>query len=244
MRFTTLAIGLSALALATAANAAPSIVTNGGFEDTTNGGGQIGFNTDITGWTSGPAAYNFVFTPGTGDTGVTSQFGSFSLHGPANGTNNGLPATSPLGGNYLALDGAFSLNGGQDTGVAISQTLSTIIGHTYAITFAYAGAQQFGFDGDTTEQVQVSFGNQTQSTPVLNNVSHGFTGWQTATFNFTAQTTSDVLSFLAIGTPQGVPPFVLLDGVVGTDVTPTPEAATLGLLGLGLGLVGIARRRK
>jgi len=50
-----------------------------------------------------------------------------------------------------------------------------------------------------------------------------------------------VLSFLALGTPAGLPPFVLLDGVTGTAV---PEAATIGLMGLGLGLVAVARRRK
>ena len=89
--------------------------------------------------------------------------------------------------------------------------------------------------------MQVSFGNQTQTTAILNNASHGFTGWQTTTFTFTAQTANDVLSFLALGTPAGLPPFVLLDGVTGTAV---PEAATIGLMGLGLGLVAVARRRK
>ena len=249
MRLSTLAIGLSALALATAANAAPNIVSNGGFEMTDNGlAAALTTDTNLIDWTNGPGGYNFVFAPGTGDTtgSHTSAFNAnLTLHGPNNGSANGLPATSPFGGNFLALDGAYDLiRGNANSGVAISQTLKTIVGHTYAITFAYAGAQQFGFEGATTEQVQVGFGSQTQSTVVLNNASKGFTGWKTATFNFTAQTTSDVLSFLALGTPQGVPPFVLLDGVTGTDVTATPEPAAFGVLGLGLALVVAGRRRK
>jgi len=51
-----------------------------------------------------------------------------------------------------------------------------------------------------------------------------------------------VLSFLAVGTPAGVPPFSLLDGVSMTSAVPEPQ--TWGMLGLGLGLVGFAARRR
>jgi len=246
MRLATLALGLSALALSTVTHAAPTeLVANGGFEMLTFGPGQLGYNTNATSWTSGVSnnpGYNFVFAAGTGDTtGSQGQYGGLSLWGPNNGSANGLPAASPFGGNYLALDGAFDAHG-NDHGTAISQTLSGLMpGQKYAITFAWAGAQQQGFNGDTTEGVQVSFGTQTQTTTILNNVSHGFTGWQRQTFVFTAQTANVVLSFLALGTPAGLPPFVLLDGITGTAV---PEAATIGLMGLGLGLVAVARRRK
>nr|WP_229262497.1 PEPxxWA-CTERM sorting domain-containing protein [Duganella radicis] len=51
------------------------------------------------------------------------------------------------------------------------------------------------------------------------------------------------MSFLAVGTPAGVPPFSLLDGVSLTAAVPEPE--TWAMLGLGLGLIGFtARRRK
>ncbi len=56
------------------------------------------------------------------------------------------------------------------------------------------------------------------------------------TFNFTADNTSDVLSFLAVGTPNGEPPFSLLDGV---SVQAAPEPGTLLLMLGGLGLVGL-----
>jgi hypothetical protein len=56
-------IGASAAAfLMLAVPAQADLITNGGFETTTAGNGQLGFNTFATGWSS--TAYNFVFAPG------------------------------------------------------------------------------------------------------------------------------------------------------------------------------------
>jgi len=72
-----------------------------------------------------------------------------------------------------------------------------------------------------------------------------FTGWQKTTFTFTAQTANDVLSFLAVGTPNGEPPFSVLDGVSAKAVAPVAEPGAFAMLGLGgLGLAAVARRRK
>ena len=214
------------------------LVFNGSFESTTNGAGQLGFNTNATGWTNEPDGqghdgYNFLFLPGTADDGgATGVDGSLELWGPNDGSSNGLPASSPDGGNYIAADGAYRVG-------AIEQTIYGLtIGDSYTVGFWWAGAQQYGFNGATTEGWQVSFGSEEQSTGMEDNASHGFTGWMYQTFTFTADSTSDVLSFLALGTPTGEPPFSLLDGVSLNASDPSvPEPETLALMLGGLGLV-------
>ena len=236
--------GFSAMALLTfAISAQANMVINGGFETTSNGPGQFDFQTTATGWTStngGNNAYNFIFASGTGDTtGSNGQYGNVALWGLNNGGLDLLPVSSPDGGNFVAADGAFQ-NG------AIQQTINGLIaGDSYTLSFYWAGAQQSGFTGATTEQWQVTFGSQTQSTVVVDNASQGFTGWMAQTFDFTASNTSQVLSFFAVGTPDGVPPFVLLDGVsLNADSSPAPEPGTLTLmLGGVIGALGIRRLR-
>ena len=238
-------IGVSAMALstfATPAQAIPNYVINGGFELISNGSGGMGeFNnatyTTVSNWTSN--GYNFLFVSGTADTtGGTGTFGNLKLWGPNDGSANGLPASSPTGGNYVAADGNFQV-------AAISQMINGLtIGNKYSVDFWWAGAQQSGFNGITTEQWQVSLGSQTQSTVIVTNASHGFTGWVHQTFTYTATSTSELLSFLAVGTPTGVPPFVLLDGVSVTDATPEPGSLAMMLGGLGLIGLGALRSRK
>jgi hypothetical protein len=219
--------------LAMSAQATP-LVLNGDFTSISNGSGGIGeFNnatySTVSNWTS--SGYNFVFSPGVADTtGVTSTYGNLQLWGPNNGSANGLPTSSPTGGNYVAADGAFQVG-------AIQQTINGLtVGDSYVLGFWWAGAQQHGFNGTTTEQWQVSLGSQTLSTAVAPNANHGFTGWMYQTFTFTAASGNEVLSFLSVGTPTGEPPFALLDGVT---LTEAPEPGTLTLLLGGLGLLGL-----
>jgi hypothetical protein len=229
------AFGVAIAAAAPGARA--DLITNGSFSSTSNGGGELGFNTAVTGWSS--TGYNFLFTSGSASTtGVTGQFGNVQLWGPGNGSMNGMPASSPDGGNYVGMDGAY------DAG-PLSQTIGGLtVGDTYAVSFYWAGAQQEGFDGLNTEQLKVSLGGQTQSTAVYDNTSPGFSGWMSQTYDFTATSASELLSFLAVGTPitPSVPPFALLDGV---SMTQVPEPASLALLGMGaLGVGGLVRRRR
>ena len=213
---------------------ADSLVTNGGFEVTTNGNGQMGNTTNANGWTT--TGYNFIFAPHTADTtGANGQFGGLTLWGPGTHSNNGLPAASPSGGNFVAADGAFNT-------APITQTINgLIVGKSYVVGFDWAAAQQSGFTGDTTDQWIVALGGETHSTAVVNNVSHGFSGWQHENFTYVATASSETLSFLANGTPTGVPPFAVLDGV-SMEQTPEPTALVALFAGsIGLGL--FARRR-
>lgn len=224
--------GTAALALAASAQA--NLVSNGGFETTSTGGGQLGYNTTAAGWST--TGYNFVFPAGTADApGVAGSLGLVQLWGPNNGSANGLTATSPDGGNYLAASADYNVG-------AISQTITGLtVGDVYHLTFDYAAAQQQGFFGDTTVKWSVTLGDQTLDTDLLANPSLGFTGWREATLDYTATSTTETLSFLASGSLP-VLPFALLDGV---DLEPavTPEPSTMALAALGLGGMVAARRR-
>ena len=236
MRLKFLAAGIAAL-IAGSAGAA-NLVTNGGFESTTNGPGQLwnGY-TALTGWTA-VDGFNFVFASGTLDTtgSYSSQFnGNLTLWGANNGGIGAPPATSPAGGNFVVNDGAFETT-------AIQQTIAGLTpGGKYAVSFYWAAGQQTGFTGDTTEGWRVSLGGESHDTAILANPSHDFQPWRLTTLNFTATGTSEVLAFLALGTPDGLPPFSLLDGV---SLTAVPEPATWGLMIAGLGMVGVAARRR
>jgi hypothetical protein len=148
---------------------------------------------------------------------------------------NGLTASSPDGGNFIAQDSAF-----QDK--AITQTISNlIVGQAYQVGFWWGAAQQSTFTGATYDQWQVSLGAETHSTAQINLANHGFSGWTQTVLTFTATSASEVLSFLAVGGPAGVPPFALLDGVTMVAV---PEPATLMLFATALLALGVFARRR
>ena len=175
-------------------------VVNGGFEQTlTNHSAEFGSRypqQQITGSTS--SGYNWILLPGTADTtGATVEFGGQrQLWGPGNGAVNGLTG-SPDGGNYVAMGGSAFVG-------PLSQTLTGFTkGDNVTVSFWFAGAQQYGYNGATTEQLMVSLGDQTVGTEVLSDSNHGFTGWQRENVSFIASDSSEVLSFLAVGTPGG-----------------------------------------
>ncbi len=95
------------------------------------------------------------------------------------------------------------------------------------------------FSGGTTHQSptmslgsQAAAGSQTATTgnPKVN-------GWQQDSFAFTATSSTERLSFLAKGAPNGKPPFALLAGVSANKI---PEPADyVGTL-VGFGFVGLA----
>lgn len=240
--FLTLAATSASLALAGAASAATNLVTNGGFESTSAGNGQVSFNTSLTGWSLAAPndSYTFVYAPGTADTsGSQNQYGGpTTIWGPGNGVNNGLPAASPDGGNFIAADPSY------DNNSPLSQTIDGLkAGGLYKVTFDWAAAQQYGFDGSTSEGWTVNLGSgPSQSTTAAAISNHGFSGWKTASFIFQADGASDVLSFLSFANPStGAPPFALLDGV---SLTAVPEPAAWAIMLVGFGGIGAAIRAR
>lgn len=235
------------------ASASTQLVTNGNFETVTGGSTQI--TNDVTGWTNNyytgtSVGYNFIFLAGTADTtGATNP--TLKLWGSNDGGLNAL-TSSPGGGNFIANDGAYEQS-------SISQTINGLVsGQTYYLSFWWAGAQQTGFTGPTTDAWAVQLGASAlgvpttytysaicatagiQCTGVMADASKGFTGWVQQGMTFTATSTSEVLSFLAIGTPSGQPPFALLDDVS----LMIPEPGSLALIAGGIGALLLARARR
>jgi len=217
---------------------AQNLVQNGTFA-VTGGSQSFQFGTyggytpteTLAGWTT--TGYNFVFLPTS--TVAVGAYGNLSLYSATTTPSNSFNNASPTGGNFIGDDGAYGV-------AAVSQTIGSLkTGSTYAVSFVWAAAQQTGFTGATTEQWQVSLGSSQQSTQVVGIPSTGFSGWMSTTFNFVATSSSEVLSFLANGTPTGVPPFALLSNVSLTQV-PEPASAALMLTAVAA-LAGIARRR-
>lgn len=228
---------LAAVSTGSDAWAVPVIV-NGGFEQTSFTTPTEMNTSNVTGWST--AGYNFVFFPGTATTtgSYTPQFnGQLVLAGTLpSGASNGFPASSPNGGNFVGADGAFEV-------APITQTVAGLTaGVQYNLSFYWGAAQQATYTPGTTEQWQVTLGNEMHATPVVSNPTQGFSGWFAQTLTYTATSASEVLSFLAAGTPSGAPPFVLLDGV---SITAVAEPASwMTLVVAVLSIIGVASLRR
>jgi hypothetical protein len=243
---------------------ATQFVQNGNFSTTTATSSRQMSNADnsvqyVANWTNTTdgayTGYNFIVQGNAGSTpGGIMNNGGNSLYmwgktsDASNAASNGFTNSASIGGsggNYLAADGAFQ------TALIYQVITGLTAGAQYDLTFNWAGAQQHGYSGTTTDNWTAYFGTSTSdyvsyTTPTLTNVDHGFTGWQTASTTFTATGTTEILAFLAKGTPDGQPPFSLLDDVSLTEhaVAAVPEPATWAMFITGFGLVGSAMRRR
>jgi len=218
-----------------------NLVTNGNFDQSTysnNSQFGTGFGGQgVTGWTGG-TGYQLYFFNGTASVdSANSQYD--------NGYNTGsekfytMPG-SPTGGtgNFVALDGDQTVGGGG----SISQTISGLtIGATYTVTFDWATGQLQSRTGATTDNVNVTFGNQSNTTQTVSDASDSSTPWLQQSFLYTATSATETLTFLAQGTPTGLPPMVALDGI---SVVQTPEPASIAVMGSGLVLLGYFYRRR
>jgi hypothetical protein len=236
------------------AHAGTSFITNGNFADGLTNGTAINIYgssvNSLTGWTesstpsNGSAALAFLYTYGSQADSITDHYGTndFTMGDPSAIPNTwtGACATVTIDcGNYVVIDGGTSNN------MALQQTLTGLTtGATYQLTFYMAAGEQNKNTVSTTGNWQVTLGNSTLTSATSTNpggTSGGFSGWSLVTMNFSFSG-SQVLTFLAQGTPSGDPPMVFLADVNLTQVA-TPEPAGMALIGIGmLGLVLMRRR--
>lgn len=259
-----LAIGLSLLTHSAQADPFLPGVQNLNFVDYNGSAPKNYFtNVDPVGWTGGTGLI-FIDAPGTADDGSY-----LSVYGP-------FPTNSPVGGNFVEADGNPSFESGfnqEITGLTPGQT------YTLSFYQAGGQQQGFASGLATTEQWIVSLGTvglsvSTSGGPVdpiygptgsyfstdpnasivatqlMTTPSGGVTPWQYVSVSLTADSTTDLLSFLAWGdngSTINLPPMVFLSGVNSPNVLTTPEPGSASLFGialLGLGLVAAIRRRR
>ena len=162
--------------------------------------------------------------------------GGVGLDGKAADAFNGYgPTGAGDTHNFLIADGGYHPT-------TIFQTVTGLIaGYRYTVEFDWAAGQWSLNSGTTTEKWQVGLGNQYFDTSTIDLNSHGFSGWMQSSFTFTATSSSEPLSFLAMGTPAGNPPMLLLDDVA---LYSAPEPAAWAVMAAGIVGVAFAGRRR
>lgn len=228
------------------APAAANLVANGSFELTVSGvtspGAHICANGSGVGSTctsnlqSWSANCSSVGCAGTATPG-SILFGGTG--GSAWNSNMGLagsPPNSPDGGNFIGIDGDSQYSN------SIFQTINGLIpGYAYQLTFYQASGQQTGLSGATTNQWKVTFGSAIWTSAVMNDQSQSYTPWTVQSTIFIATAASQMLTFLAVGSPAGQPPVSLLDGV---NLVGVPEPASIALTLAGLAALARYRLRR
>lgn len=196
----------------------------------------------------------FVVNPATLDTtGFPDSWdnGMRTLWGSNNGGPNTITAPPSAATSVLSLDGSYHSS-------PIYQVLSgLVVGNTYNVSFDWAATQWREESGATTDSVTVSLGSQSFTTNVYDLPSHGFSAWMNFTDSFTYEggtstvayggadgltytTVANALTLFTTGTPNGLPPGVLISNV-SLNVA---EPATWAILLFGVGGLAVAARRR
>jgi choice-of-anchor C domain-containing protein len=177
----------------------------------------------------------------TGGSFVTLPAGSNGIDGWTVG-GYGVDYVGPY---WQASDGVRSVDLSGPNAGSVSQTIDTVAGHTYQVTFDLSGNP----DGGTGNKIAVI--SISGSLPLIQTYtvtagnSHSNMNWQTYSYQFTAFSDKSTLTFASAEyTPYG--PALDNVGIVdlGGSGQTVPEPSVWALLLAGFGAVGLSTRRR
>jgi hypothetical protein len=220
-------------------------------------------NVNPVGWTGGTGLI-FIDAPGTADDGTY-----LSVYSP-------FPVNSPVGGNFVEADGnpsfessfrqnitgltpgdtytlSFYQAGGQQVGFAngLPTTEQWIVSlGTVGLSVSQNGGPVDPVYGQTGSYFSTDPNASVVASQLMTTPSGGVTPWEFVSVDLVADSTSDILSFLAWGdngSTVNLPPMVFLSAVNSENVTPEPGTGLLFatvLLSFAVGAAMRHRRRR